>query len=369
MPSMTTRPVNLALQGGGAHGAFTWGVLDAILADGRLEIAGVSGTSAGAMNAVALAAGLARGGREGARRALAEFWHAVGRSSSTTPWTPALFGAWFADGWTGPGSLKANPAFIAFDIATRFLSPYEYNPLGLNPLENVLRDHIDFDAVKDCRNVDIFVSATNVWNGRVRVFGREEITAEAVMASACLPHLFRAVEIDGIPYWDGGYMGNPSLFPFFSANEIEDVLLIQINPVERRETPRTAREIIDRMNEITFNASLLREFRAIEFVSRLIDEGVLDPGRYRNIRMHRVGSDTAMSGFDATSKFNADPAFLDALHDAGRAAGALWLDAHADDVGERATLDLRREVAYTLGGEFLEGPSNMPPPPKGQAAE
>lgn len=358
------KPINLALQGGGAHGAFTWGVLDRLLEDGGLEMAGISGTSAGAMNAVCLADGFVRGGPEGARQALHDFWEAVGRSARLSPWTPGAFGLWM-----GYGSLDLVPAFIAFDLATRFLSPYDLNPLDINPLRDIVANQIDFDRVHHCHEIDLFISATNVWNGKVRIFSGPEVTLDAVMASACLPHLFRAVEIDGIPYWDGGYMGNPALFPFFHANKVEDILLVQINPIERRETPRAARDILNRMNEITFNASLLREFRAIEFVSRLIDDGVLAPGRYRNIRMHRIGSDLLMRGHDASSKFNADWKFLRGLRDLGRQAADQWLDEHYDALGHRATLDLRSEVAYRLDDEILKKRDRPSASPARHAAE
>ena len=331
--------INLALQGGGSHGAFTWGVLDAILEDGRLDFEGISGTSAGAMNTVVLADGWQQGGREKAREHLHDFWHAVSRSGWFSPIQRSPVDYWF-----GNFGYENSPAYRLFDLLGRVFSPYEANPMNINPLRELVDEFIDFDSVKRCDAFHVFVSATNVQNGKVRVFGREEISSDAVMASACLPTLFQAVEIDGIPYWDGGFGGNPVLFPFFYETETEDCLLVQINPIERDATPRTAQEIQDRMNEITFNAALLREFRAIEFVRRLKEAGRLDGADYQSIRMHRIAADAAVKSLSASSKLNSEWSFLTMLRDTGRAAALDFLDAHFDDIGERATLDLSHEL-------------------------
>ncbi len=336
------KPVNLALQGGGAHGAFTWGVLDALLEDGRLQVDAVSGTSAGAMNGAALIAGLTKGGRDEARAMLRKFWRAVARIGRLSPLAPTPL-----DRMLPAGPFGMTPVAAFWDVASRFFSPYDLNPFDLNPLRGVVERVIDFEALHACDRHRLFISATNVHTGRGRLFTEKEVTVDAVMASACLPFLFRAVEIDGVPYWDGGYMGNPALYPFFRASDTEDVLLVQINPVERRETPRTARDILDRMNEITFNSSLIGEFRAIEFVERLIDRGALKHGGedgYRRIRMHRIGGDEALSALGASTKFNADWGFLSELRDAGRSAAQGWLRDSWADVGVRATLDLRPRV-------------------------
>ncbi len=333
------KTVNLALQGGGSHGAFTWGVLDAVLEDGRLGFEGVSGTSAGAMNAVALADGWQRDGPDGARQGLHDFWRAVARKGRFSPIqrTPA-------DVWFGNFSLENSPSYRFFDLFTRVFSPYDVNPFDINPLREVVDKAIDFDSVHACGAFAVFVSATNVHTGKVRVFRREEIDLDAVMASACLPTLYKAVEIDGVPYWDGGFGGNPVLFPFFYETETADCLLVQINPIERQSTPRTAQEIQDRMNEITFNAALLREFRAIEFVRRLKEDGRLEDTDYKSIRMHRIAADAALGHLSAASKVNAEWSFLTELRDMGRAAAFDFLDAHFDDIGVRPSLDLSQEL-------------------------
>ncbi|MRG54947.1 patatin-like phospholipase family protein [Phyllobacterium sp. SYP-B3895] len=336
----TTKAINIALQGGGSHGAFTWGVLDRILEDGRLTIEGVSGTSAGAMNAVALADGWAHNGAEGARAKLHDFWRAVGR---TGQFSPVQRSPW--DRFFGNWSIENGFGFNLFEQISRVFSPYEFNPFNLNPLRDVIEKEIDFDRVKACPKLKLFISATNVETGRLRVFSQSELNADVVMASACLPYIFQAVEIDGEPYWDGGYGGNPALYPFFYSSESEDVLLVQINPIERRGTPKTAREISERIDEITFNAALLREFRSIAFVNSLIDAGRLQHGDYRHIRMHRIDADEALAGLSSSSKINAEWAFLEYLRDLGRAAAEDWLDEHSDAVGEHATLDLTGELA------------------------
>lgn len=337
--------INLALQGGGAHGAFTWGVLDQLLADGRLDFHAVSGTSAGAMNAIVLAAGLEAGGKAEARDSLARFWHTMGDMGKAGPVQRTLLDRFF-----GSWSLDNSPAYLWMDVMSRFWSPYDLNPLNINPLRSVLEASIDFDAVRTCQCLDLHISATNVQTGKVRVFANHEITPDAVLASACLPFLFQAVEIDGVPYWDGGYMGNPVLFPFFQDKVTADILLVQINPIERAETPKTARDILNRVNEITFNASLLREFRAIEFVQRLIAEGKVSEDEYTNVRMHRIADDQAMGGLSASSKMLTEMDFLLHLRDAGRAAADRWLEAHYDQVGEEGTLCLKDAIAYPLEG-------------------
>ncbi|QKV19852.1 patatin-like phospholipase family protein [Oricola thermophila] len=346
------KTVNLALQGGGSHGAFTWGVLDALLEDGRLEISGISGTSAGAMNAVALADGWVSDGRDGAREALHDFWHAVGRTGRFSPVQRTPF-----DMLWGNWSLEFSPAYRFLDLLSRVFSPYDTNPLDINPLRDVVENQIDFERVRHCSDIRIFVSATNVWTGKLRVFAPEELTPDVVMASACLPTLFKAVEIDGVPYWDGGFGGNPALFPFFYENGTQDCLLVQINPIETRKTPRTALEIQERMNEITFNAGLLREFRAIEFVRRLIADGRLEGTRYREIRMHRIAADAVVSELPASSKVNAEWAFLQYLKEMGRAAAADFLEQNFDAIGERGTLDLSAEIAPHILPQPLDKPA------------
>jgi NTE family protein len=255
------KPINLALQGGGAHGAFTWGVLDHLLEDGRLTIDGFSGASAGAVNAVILADGLARGGPDAARQRLAEFWRDVSYDGALPAAQRAVL-----DRLMSFVPAVGSPVQAWVDAWTRFLSPYDLNPLNINPLKDLIERFVDFEALRKCEDLRLFVSATNVHTGALRVFSREEITADAVMASAALPYVFRAVEIDGVPYWDGGYLGNPALFPLYYESMTDDILLVQINPLERRQTPRTVSEINNRLNEITFNGTILRELRAVAFV-------------------------------------------------------------------------------------------------------
>ena len=329
------KSINLALQGGGAHGAFTWGVLDRILEDGRLKIDAISGTSAGAMNAVVVADGITRDGRDGARQALHDFWHAVSKSARTSPIQRSPI-----DVFMGNWSLDYSPGVLWLDLVSRVVSPYDFNPLNLNPLRTLVEKQVDFDHVHSCSDLRLFVSATNVHTGRVRVFTNEEITSDAVMASACLPYIFQAVEIDGVPYWDGGYIGNPVLYPFFYDTATADIVLVQVNPIERKETPKTAREILNRMNEITFNASLVKELRAIEFVTRLIDDGKLDAKEYMRVRMHHIDGDAELMEMSATSKLNAEWQFLEHLRDLGRTKADEWLETGFDKIGKEATFDL-----------------------------
>lgn len=338
--------INLALQGGGAHGAFTWGVLDHLLADERLEIGAISGTSAGAVNAVMLADGLCRGGRAEAQKRLAEFWRAASLDGKLPPLQRAVFDRLFS-------FLPFDNSPLAwFGALSRYLSPYDLNPLNINPLADVIARFVDFDAIRACEAPRLFVSATNVHTGRLRVFPHDKITADVVMASTCLPFLFRAVEIDGVPYWDGGYMGNPAIFPLFRASAAEDVIVVQINPVARHTTPTSAREIMNRINEITFNSSLLAEYRAIEFVTRLIDLGHLQrgsgPGQYRRINVHRIALDDVFRTLTADSKLSSDYEFFERLRDGGRRAARNFIDAHFDDIGVRSTFDLRAEARAEL---------------------
>ena len=330
------KSINLALQGGGAHGAFTWGALDRILEDDRLWIEAISGTSAGAMNAVVLADGLMRDGCAGAREALHRFWREVSRTAQFSPIQRAPL-----DLFMGNWSLDYSPGYLFIDFLNRLASPYELNPWNFNPLQNVLENLVDFELVRSCTKTKVFISATNVETGRVKVFDRQDLTCAMVMASACVPYLFQAVEIDGVPYWDGGFMGNPVLFPFYDGTECRDILIIQINPIERKGAPRTAREILNRMNEITFNGSLLKELRSVDFVRRLVESGKLDTEHYRQVKVHIVEAQEHLRPLGASSKFNAEWAFLRHLFDVGRKAADGWLARHFDDIGERSTVDLR----------------------------
>ena len=330
------KPLNLALQGGGAHGAFTWGVLDRFLEDGRVEIEAISGTSAGAINAVVLADGFMRGGAEGARERLRMFWEAVGNAAAFSPMRRGpfnLFGNW---------RLDLSLGYFFFDAFARMLSPYDFNPLNINPLKTIIERLVDFDLVRSCEHIKLFISATNVETGRVRVFGRSKLTADMVMASACLPTLFQAVEIDGQHYWDGGYMGNPVMFPFFYASKSNDILIVQINPIERKGVPRSAQEIVNRVNEISFNSSLLAELRSVDFVRRMLAENRLDSERYRALNIHIIEQQLSEAAFGASSKFNTERGFLTHLFEIGRKAADDWLTTNYDSVGERSTVDIRR---------------------------
>ncbi|MBS0292145.1 MAG: patatin-like phospholipase family protein [Proteobacteria bacterium] len=333
-------PLNLALQGGGSHGAFTWGVLDALLEDGGFAFEGISGTSAGAMNAVALAHGFAKAAQQHkdarearqagcalARESLTHLWEGVGALGSLL--------------WGAP-----QKGHQLLGMMSQWLSPYQTNPLGINPLRSLLERVVDFDALSSACLAGqasvpkVFVCATNVRTGRGEVFSGARLSADAVMASACLPLLFKAVAIEGEHYWDGGFSGNPSLYPLIYQTQCADVLLVQINPIEHRGLPDTALEIIERMNEVTFNTSLLGELRAIDFVRRLLAEGRLDPQTYKSMRMHRIDGGSALAPFGGASKTRSDMAFVRQLFQLGRAEGERWLQRHREDVGVRHTLHL-----------------------------
>ncbi len=331
------KSLSLALQGGGAHGAFTWGVLDYLLEDGRLAIEAITGASAGALNAVVLFEGWIEGGRDGARAQLRQFWKKVSYDGVLSPVQRSLFDR-FLNYWSADGS----PAHLWMNAWSRVASPYDLNPLDINPLREALDGLINFDRVRACTDAKLFIAATNVWSGKIRVFTGPELTVDHVLASACLPMIFKAVEIDGEPYWDGGYSGNPALFPLFYETKTNDILLVQINPIERRSTPRTAQEIQNRMTEITFNANLLHELRAVEFVTRLIDEGKLSAGDYKRVLMHRIHGGGRLDEFTAASRLNARWEFFKELKDLGRAAARKWLSENYDSVGRESTLDLRK---------------------------
>lgn len=359
--SAPQKRIDLALQGGGSHGAFTWGVLDRLLSDERITIEAISGTSAGAMNAAVLAHGMAEGGREAARAALAKFWRAV---SDATRGSFLRRSPWQA--WTGGWSLDNSPFLAWLDMLSTFASPYDLNPLNYNPLRDILSGHVDFKRVRETDALKLFITATNVETGQPRVFRREQLTIDHVMASACLPNVYQAVIIDGAPYWDGGYMGNPSLWPLFEHTESDDIVIVKINPLERRGVPRTAREIVGRLNEITFNASLLREFRAIDFVQRLIRAGRLDGTAYHDLRIHIVGDDALMKNISESSKYLTEWPFLEMLRDKGAEAAEAWLRAHYDDLGHRSTVNLRR--MFQGGEDALDGRGLEPIEPPSPAS-
>ncbi|WPZ36769.1 patatin-like phospholipase family protein [Thalassobaculum sp. OXR-137] len=328
--------INLALQGGGSHGAFTWGVLDGLLADPRVAFDSISGTSAGAMNAVVMAAGMAENGAQGARDKLDAFWNAIAKAGRFSPiqrtWMDRVMGNWRVD---------SSPGFVALDFLSRYLSPYQTNPMGLNPLRDVLEDLVDIDGIVARSGLNLYLSATNVRSGKIRVFDNTELSIDAVMASACLPTMYKAVEIDGEAYYDGGYMGNPALYPLIYNSACRDIVIVQINPLYRDSVPTDAREIMDRVNEISFNSTLMREMRAIHFVNRLIAAGKLDPEAYRVTRIHMIEATEEMQDMHASSKLNAERAFLHHLRDIGRTVAQTWLEESFGCVGEQSSIDVR----------------------------
>jgi NTE family protein len=330
------KPVNLALQGGGAHGAFAWGVLDRLLEEEGLAIEGISATSAGAMNAAVLAHGMTAGGRPGARDALRLFWQRISDAARLGPLQPSPW-----DRLTHNHGLQNSPAFLWMDLLTRIASPYQFNRWNYNPLRDVLLSVVDFDRLRRKSTVKLFLSATNVRTCKVRIFECAEITADAVLASACLPFMFQAVEIDGEHYWDGGYMGNPAIFPLIYNCVSEDVVVVHINPINRPDVPTTATDIMNRINEISFNSSLMREMRAIAFVSKLMDDGKLVDASMKRMRMHAIEAEDVMQGLGVASKLNADWEFLTHLRDIGRRRADAWLAANLDRVGAESTVDVR----------------------------
>ena len=339
-PGKAPIPIDLALQGGGSHGAFTWGVLDRWLQEPGLRISGLSGTSAGALNAAVLASGFALAGAEGARQALRDFWLDVASQG-------ACFGHWPGQGLAG-FNLDQNPLFLWSQLLLRSFSPNQFNPLGTNALRDVLQRHVQLQALKT-GPIDLFITATAVHTGQPRVFDRRDLSVDALLASACLPQLFRAVKIDGQPYWDGGYSGNPALWPLIYNTPALDVVLVKINPLLRAATPDTPQEIADRVNEITFNAGLVGEMRAIAFVQRLLENGAVDAGAYKNLRLHMVADDEGLAPLNASSKLNTERAFLEKLHALGVAAADTWLQQHRASLGRRGTLDLAKTFLLPRG--------------------
>ncbi|WP_020085404.1 patatin-like phospholipase family protein [Hyphomicrobium zavarzinii] len=325
--------VDLALQGGGAHGAFTWGVLDRLLEEPNLRIDGISGTSAGAMNAAVLADGYADGGPEGARAALETFWRKVSEAARFSPFQRSPL-----DVMLGRWTLDNSPAFITMDLIARLISPYDLNPGGFNPLRDVLAECVHFDRLAS-GSIKLFVNATNVRTGRGRIFRNAELTPDVLLASACLPQLFQAIEIDGDAYWDGGYSGNPSIMPLVLECTSRDTILVPINPIERPGTPRSAREILDRINEVAFNAVTLKELKMIALLRQVADPGTTEGALWGKMRVHAVPNDT-MSNLGYSSKLNAEWPFLEMLRDEGRRSADEFMTKHSQDLGRRSSVDL-----------------------------
>ncbi len=333
------RRINLALQGGGSHGAFTWGVLDALIEDGRLAIEAVSGTSAGAMNAAIMLQGWARGGGDGARKALGDFWTELGTMASASPFqrTPL-------DRLEGNWNVDDSPTALWADLIQRTFSPSQLNPLRFDPLRDLLRRHFKESDVRACEHIKAFIAATNVQSGKIRIFERGELTIDALLASACLPNIHEAVMIDGVPYWDGGYRGNPPIWPFIYGCESTDVVLVEIDPSFRPGVPTTNAQIADRLNEITFGGALMSEMRAIAFVQELIEQGAItgDFGaRLKKMLIHSINDEASLAPLGAISKFNIEPEFLDYLFKLGRQAATEWLASTFDMLGVRTSIDIR----------------------------
>ena len=331
------KSVCLALQGGGSHGAFQWGVLDRLFEDDRIEVTAVTAASAGAMNAAALVTGLERGGNSGAREVLDKLWQEVNQSGgrnvfgNASIWSNSLTRQWLTD----------NPMWQAGQTLAMSMSPYTFNPLNLNPLKRVVESVIDFDAVQKSK-IAMHISATAVRAGKSRIFTTTEITPEVLMASACLPHMFQAVEIEGEPYWDGGYLANPALYPLFEDKQPHDIILLPLNPFRRDDTPRQAADIMDRLNEVLFNAPLVAELRSIAFVQQLLDEGRLERGKgWGGIRLHAILADEWLGDLSLASKLDTEWSFLTRLRDGGRQAAERWLENCFDRVGTETTIDLQ----------------------------
>jgi len=324
--------LSLALQGGGAHGAFTWGVLDALLEDGRIEIKGVSGTSAGAMNAVVLAHGLLKGGHDGAREALANFWEAVASSA------PMLS--------TGANIRSGHPASSIKILLywTHLLSPREFNPLNINPLRDIVTAQIDFEHLRAACPLDLFIATTNANTGRLRLFRTPELSAACVLASACLPTVHHTVEIDGEPYWDGAFSANPAVFPLIHECEARDILLVLLSPMAHGRTPQSAEEIRRRSQELAFKSTFLREMRSLaharEYASRtLLPMGRLER-RLKQANLHLIADDALMGRLAAESKMTTSQPFLEMLRDQGRAQAREWLESHYQALGRHSSVDI-----------------------------
>lgn len=335
---MEKKSINLALQGGGAHGAFTWGVLDRLLEEEWLEVAAVSGTSAGALNAAALKAGWAAGGREGARASLRALWTRVAgvRDLTAIGWYRAMLPSVSLFAQAAEQMMPISPA----EVVSRVFSPYDMGPFWRNPLEPVVAS---FNLAHVCASQGprLIVAATNVRSGKVKVFQGEAVSHAAILASAALPTLFQAVEIDGEAYWDGGYAANPALYPLYDPELPDDILIVSINPLLRDEIPTSATAIVNRINEISFNAALLKDLRAIAFVKRLIAEGAVGAGRMKDALIHMIADDELMTSLGLSTKTTPTPLLIDTLHDAGRRAATRFLEAHAADLGIRGTVDIQ----------------------------
>ena len=327
--------ISLALQGGGSHGAFTWGVMHRLMSDPNIYIDGISGTSAGAMNAVVFADGFLKGRRQGAIDALEKFWTRIanlsGMPRAVMRGIPGL-----SDGWT----VDRDPAFMMMDIMTRIWSPAQLNPMKLNPLRDLLDELVDFEGLRARPDVKLFVTASNVRTCKSRLFRTPELTAQTLMASACLPMMFEAVEIEGEFYWDGGYLGNPAIYPLIHECASSDVIIVQINPLSRPDVPVSSREILNRINEMTFNASLVREMAGIATITSLVETGKLKDDRYTAVRFHQISAEAELAKYGALSKMNTERSFLQHLHRLGYETADRWLTENFQRIGWESTIDV-----------------------------
>lgn len=342
--SVKKRKVTIALQGGGAHGALAWGMLDRLLEDDRIEIEAISGASAGAMNGAALASGLVKGGNKEARKSLKALWKGIGNAS---PFRGA-----------GTGNLDNNPAFIAMEWMRRWFTPSQLNPTNYNPLRKILNNAVDFKALKKTKSPKLFFSAVDVKAGALKIFRNKEMSTEALLASGALPDVFAAAKVNGRDYWDGGFMANPDLDPLLEECTSRDIIVIQINPISRKKTPKTMMEIVDRQNEISMNANLLMQMRGIQKRNILIKSGNLKShkkGRYRTINLHRIGAQE-MENYNITSKMNTDPIFLKELFEMGRKTADKWIKDNFDTIGKKSS--------FKLDGRHIEGEQINPKLPQ-----
>lgn len=332
------KKIVIALQGGGSHGAYTWGVLDALLEDNRLDIEGLSGTSAGGMNATAVAQGLVQGGAQQARQTLERLWALIGEQGKRSPLRPSYF-----DKLTKNFNISKLPAYKTMQFITKFFSPYQLNPSGKHPLRPIVDDLFDFEHLRTTTLVKLFLCATHVATGKLKIFAGKDLCRESVLASACVPTLFQAVEVDGELYWDGGFIGNPAIYPLIYNCETPDVLVVQIRRVHDPKIPTTVHDIHNRLGEITQNACLTREMRSIAFISKLIDDEVIPKGKLKKLNMHMIRDDQFFGGIDRASGFCSDPDFLQYLFKAGRRAGRQWLSRNFDQIGVKSTAHIEED--------------------------
>ncbi|MDR0580963.1 MAG: patatin-like phospholipase family protein [Holosporaceae bacterium] len=332
--------ISIAMQGGGSHGAYTWGVLDRLLQEKDLVVEGVSGTSAGGMNAVATAQGILNGGNEGARQLLTEYWNVNSKAGEASIFKPGIL-----DVLAGKYTMHNSPGFLFFDFITKILSPYQLNPLGTNPLRSIVEQLFDFDKLNESDAVKVFLAATHVYTGKLKVFSNvnKELCTEALLATACLPTLFAAVMVKGEYYWDGGFIGNPVIYPLIYDCETPDIMLVKLNPTHRNKLPTSASEIGDRLNEITNNTSIMREMRSMHFITKLIDEGIVAPGKMKRLHVHMIEDEKAFHDLGWSSKLNTDKDFLDYLFNAGRKSADKWIEKNYDKINKETTANVEEE--------------------------